>query len=238
MLRWVFSALLVTMLAGCGIKEEVYQRDMTALRDQIAQIEQDKGSLLNDKKRLMDELSMVGKEKGALSKDLKNALDRVEDLKTQAAKRKAALDALKGKLQSMVAAGKLRVRTDRGRMIVEMAEQVLFDVGRYRLKQDGKDALEQLTPILVTLEARNYQVAGHTDDTGSDITNWNLSVNRAREVVFHMIEMGMPPHRISASGYGKFAPVSDNDTPEGRAQNRRIEIVLVPNIEELMGFGE
>lgn len=238
MLRWFSLTLLAVTIAGCGIKEEVYLRDMNTLRDQIAGIEKDKGSLIAEKKRLMDELALVGKEKGALSKDLKTALDRVDDLKEQAARRKAALDSLKGKLQAMVAAGKLRIRTDRGRMIVEMAEQVLFDVGRYRLKQDGKDALEQLTPILASLEARNFQVAGHTDDTGSDITNWNLSVNRAREVVFHMIEMGMPPHRISASGYGKFAPVAANDSPEGRAQNRRIEIVLVPNLEELMGFGE
>ncbi|NOZ02359.1 MAG: OmpA family protein [Deltaproteobacteria bacterium] len=236
--RWLVPLTAVAVLAGCGIKKDVYRQDMDRLRGQIARIEKDKGTLLKEKERLTNELSLVGKEKGALSKDLKSALDRVDELKRQADKRKAALDALKGKLQSMVAAGKLRIRTDRGRMIVEMAEKVLFDVGRYRLTQDGKDALEQLTPILVSLEGRSFQVAGHTDDTGSDITNWNLSVNRAREVALQMIDMGMPPHRISIAGYGKFAPVASNDTPEGRAQNRRIEIVLVPNIEELMGFGD
>jgi len=234
----VVPALLAFTVVGCGISEEAYMRDMNMLKDQIADLEGNKGTLVGERDRLKKEMEVLGREKGTLSKELKDTLDQVDRLKKQADRRKASLDALKAKLQEMVAAGKLRIRTDRGRMIVEMSEKVLFDVGRYRLKEDGVIALEELTPILVSLDDRNFQVAGHTDDTGSDITNWNLSLNRAREVVFHMIEIGMAPHRISAAGYGKFMPVALNDTMEGRAENRRIEIVLVPNIGELMGFGE
>jgi chemotaxis protein MotB len=162
----------------------------------------------------------------------------MEELKQQALKRKQALQSLKAKLQEMVAAGKLKVRTDRGRIIVEMSEQVLFDVGQSKLKPEGMAALDELTPILISLQGRHFQVAGHTDNTGSEATNWKLSVNRALEVTMYMIERGMPPDRISAAGYAFYAPVAPNDTPEGRARNRRIEIVLVPNIEELMGFEE
>ncbi len=238
MRKTLFLMVLAALAGGCGISKDVYQRDVQALQQQIKDLERDKGVLIGEKRRLTDELARLGQEKGVLSQDLKNALDRMEELRRQAQKRKAALDTLKAKLQEMQAAGKLRVRTSRGLLIVEMSEQVLFDVGKYQLKPDGKAALAQLTPILATLEGRQFQVAGHTDDTGSPLANWRLSMNRAMEVTLFMIEQGMPPERLSAAGYGLYAPVAPNDTPENRAKNRRIEIILVPNIEEIMGIGE
>jgi chemotaxis protein MotB len=235
------NAFFVAILAlsfGCGISKEIYERDTKALMDQLNQSDQEKKALLAEKERLMNEVSALAKEKGSLSQDLKLALEKMEELKQQALKRKQALQSLKAKLQEMVAAGKLKVRTDRGRIIVEMSEQVLFDVGQSKLKPEGMAALDELTPILISLQGRQFQVAGHTDNTGSEATNWKLSMNRALEVTMYMIERGMPPDRISAAGYAFYAPVAPNDTPEGRARNRRIEIVLVPNIEELMGFEE
>jgi chemotaxis protein MotB len=161
----------------------------------------------------------------------------MNELKAQAENRKVKIAELKAKLQSMVSAGQLKIRTDKGRMIVEMAEKVLFDSGKFKLKPEGLLALEQLTEILKTLEGRTFQVAGHTDDVGADDMNWTLSLNRAKSVAQYMIEKGMPAERLSAAGYGKFQPVAPNDSPEGKAQNRRIEIALVPNIEEILGFG-
>lgn len=231
-------ALVGVAASGCGIKEEIYKRDVNTLKDQITELESQKDTLVGEKKRLNDELLALGKEKGSLSSSLENALKRVEELRQQAEKRRAKIAELRSKLQAMVTAGQLKIRTDKGRMIVEMAEKVLFDVGKYKLKPEGEAALAQLTAILRTLEGRNFQVAGHTDSTGSDETNWRLSENRALEVVLYMIKEGMDPTRLAASGYGKFQPVADNDTPENQALNRRIEIILVPNIEELMGFGD
>ena len=233
----LFGAVLVLSM-GCGISKDIYKRDTENLKRQIAEITRENQSLIKEKKRLEKELEALAKEKGSLSKDLKEALRKMEELKAQAAKRKAALDALKAKLQELVDAGKLKVKTEGGLIKVEMAEKVLFDVGRYNLKPEGKAALDELTPILASLTNRRFQVAGHTDNTGSPEFNWKLSVNRALEVVLYMIKQGMPPERISAAGYGMYQPIAPNDTPEGRAQNRRIEIILVPNIEELMGFGE
>jgi chemotaxis protein MotB len=235
-------ALLVLALgilvAGCGIKKDIYVRDTRALQDQIDALESQKETLVHERRRLRDEVEAVSQEKGALSVDLRKALDRVEELRIQAEIRKARLQELRNKLQAMVAAGQLKVRTDKGRMIVEMAEKVLFDSGRSRLKPEGFEALGLLTGILRTIEGRVFQVAGHTDSAGTDEFNWKLSLDRAREVVLYMIEMGMPPERLSAAGYGKFSPVASNETPEGMAQNRRIEIVLQPNIEELLGFDD
>jgi chemotaxis protein MotB len=238
MKRWLVAGILAVTATGCGIKEDVYRRDVNALKDQIALLESQKDSLVGERGRLNDELAALAQEKGVLSKDLTDAMARVEKLRQQAEQRKARLMELRSKLQSMVAAGQLTVRTDGGRMIVEMAEKVLFDTGKYRLKEEGLAALGELTGILRTLEGRQFQVAGHTDSAGADEMNWKLSLDRAREVVLYMVQMGMPPDRVSAAGYGKFAPVASNDTPEGMAQNRRIEIVLVPDIGELLSFDE
>jgi chemotaxis protein MotB len=243
MRRWILGAVAAALLAGCGIKEEVYNRDVGALKDQVAALEGEKGTCVKERDRfagerdrLKDEMALLGKDKSALSADLQKALARMEELRQQAERRRAKMAELKGKLQAMVAAGQLKIRNDKGRMVVEMAEKVLFDTGKYKLKAEGLEALATLTGILRTVEGRAFQVAGHTDDVGSDELNWTLSLNRAREVVLYMIEMGMAPDRLSAAGYGKYAPVAANDTPEGKAQNRRIEIVLVPNLDEILGF--
>jgi len=238
MLRVGYVAGLIGVavaLGGCGISTDVYKRDVDGLKKQIAELEVQKEGLVNDRRKLTDELQLIGKERGTLSADLRKALDRVEEMRLLAEKKRAALAAFRAKFQAMVAAGQLKIRTDKGRMIVEMSEKVLFDVGKFKLKPDGLSALTQLTTILMSLEGnRQFQVAGHTDDTGSDDTNWRLSLDRAREVVLYMVAEGMPAERVSAAGYGRFAPVAANDTPEGRALNRRIEVILVPNIEDLM----
>ncbi|HHW97294.1 MAG: OmpA family protein [Myxococcota bacterium] len=245
MRKIVLLAVAMVFVAGCGIKKDVYQRDVNGLKGQIAALEGDKASLVSQKaalngeiEKLNKELEALAQEKGVLSKGLKDALDKVEELRRQAEIRRARLAELRNKLQSMVAAGQLTIRTSGGRMIVEMAEMVLFESGKFRLKEDGRVALTELTAILQTLEGRHFQVAGHTDSAGSDEMNWKLSLDRAREVVLHMVDSGMPPTRVSAAGYGKFAPVASNDTPEGMAQNRRIEIVLVPDISELLSFDD
>lgn len=84
---------------------------------------------------------------------------------------------------------------------------------------------------------RKYQVAGHTDDvpihTARFASNWELSTARAVEVVRFLISNGMKPQQLSAAGFGEFDPAVPNDSTEHRAQNRRIEIVLLPNLSEL-----
>ena len=82
--------------------------------------------------------------------------------------------------------------------------------------------------ILVTVPGRRFQIAGHSDNIKISSTrfpsNWELSTARAVEVVKLMVEQGMRPETLSAAGYGEFAPATSNDTPEGRAKNRRVEL--------------
>ena len=127
-------------------------------------------------------------------------------------------------------------------MIVRLGDQILFDPGKTELKKDGEDALRQVTDVLKEIPNRNFQVAGHTDNIPIKSkrfrSNWDLSTARAVEVVNFMIASGMEPKRLSAAGYADQSPVAGNDTTENKAKNRRIEITLVPNLDDLPPIDE
>jgi chemotaxis protein MotB len=117
---------------------------------------------------------------------------------------------------------------------------VLFDSGKAKVGARGKETLSQIAAALGPLKDRHYQVSGHTDNdpirySGFE-SNWELSTARALQVVKVLTESGMPPASLSAAGYGEFDPVAVNDTAEHKAKNRRIEIVLQPNIDELVAL--
>jgi chemotaxis protein MotB len=98
--------------------------------------------------------------------------------------------------------------------------------------------LGQVASVLATLKDRHFQISGHTDNEpirySAFESNWELSTVRALQVVKVLTENGMAPAMLSAAGYGEFDPVAENDTAEHKAKNRRIEIALQPNIDELV----
>ncbi|HWU86883.1 MAG TPA: OmpA family protein, partial [Kofleriaceae bacterium] len=98
-------------------------------------------------------------------------------------------------------------------------------------------ALSEVVKILMQFKDRRFVVAGHTDNqpikTAEFKNNWYLSTARANSVVQFMIKQKFPAKNLAAAGYGEFDPVAKNDTETTREQNRRIEIILVPNLEEL-----
>jgi len=139
---------------------------------------------------------------------------------------------------ALVAAGQLRVRIVRGNMVVELPEGVLFDSGRAELRDAANATLERVAEVLASVPNRNFLVAGHTDNVpvgrrSRYDSNWELSAARGVAVVRFLAEHGMPPERLAAAGYADTQPVASNSTDEGRAQNRRIEIIVLPNLDEL-----
>jgi chemotaxis protein MotB len=179
--------------------------------------------------------------KGALSTSLEQARARLEELRRAqlAAEARAALFRdLALRLRRMVDAGELEIALRNGRMVLVLPTDVLFDSGRAKVGPRGKEALSQVAGVLATVKDRRFQVAGHTDNdpirySGFE-SNWELSTARALQVMKLMTENGVKPEALSAAGYGEFDPVVSNDTPEHKTRNRRIEIVLQPNIDELV----
>lgn len=165
-------------------------------------------------------------------------LEQVRALRERAEKAASSFRELAARLQSMVDSGQLQVRTRKGRMVVELPDNILFPAGSERLKKDGRAALVSVANVLKDVPDRDFLIAGHTDNVplkrgASFKSNWDLSTARAVEVVKLMTENGVAPARLAAAGYGEFDPVGDNETKEGRAQNRRLEIILMPKLAEL-----
>lgn len=223
---------LVAMVAACGVSEDIYNRDVANLKEQIAGLRAEGEQLAGEKRRCLEDYAALAREKGTLSGNLSDALRKIEELKAVAAKRKEVLDRLAASLQEMVAAGKITVVKRNGRLVVQIAEAILFDTGKSKLKPEGEMAIGELAPLLGAA-GRQFQVSGHTDNVGAAELNWRLSLDRAMSVMWRMIESGYPPERLSAAGYAFYQPVATNDTPEGRQLNRRVEIVLIPNLDEL-----
>ncbi len=199
------------------------------------------GQLRKELEKLGKNVDSILQEKGTMSKALDDAKGRLEELrKAQAAAdaRAALFKDFIRKLKSMIDAGQLRVATRAGRLVIQLPNDVLFDSGQTSVKVAGKQALGSLAKVLVTVPGRSFQVAGDTDNlpiqTQRFPSNWELSTARAVEVVHFLVSQAVNPHALSAAGYGEFDPVASNDTPDGRAKNRRIEITLQPNLDELV----
>ncbi|MBW2522755.1 MAG: OmpA family protein [Deltaproteobacteria bacterium] len=186
-------------------------------------------------------VEQLATEKGTLADALAKARRDLEELRRQqsaAEARSAQFKQLLAAFERMMDAGKLKVVLRDGRMLIELHNDVLFDSGRAGLKREGKATLGEVAKVLAKLEGRQFRVAGHTDNvqisSGRYPSNWELSTARAVEVVKFLIDRGMAPQSLSAAGYGEFAPATSNETPAGRAKNRRIEIELVPDLEEMV----
>jgi chemotaxis protein MotB len=255
--------LLLVLTAGCGIPKDQYQakvREADDLRIRLGAEQAAKAKMeaqLRDLERQGADLKArvaalsgdVGKaesDKATLSGDLAKMKKTLEDLKRAqaAAERRAqAFRNLVAKFKAMVDSGKLAVEIRNGLMLVKLPDHILFDPGKVNMKKEGQAAIAEVTKILIGVEGRKFQVAGHTDNQaigkGSKFkSNWDLSTGRALTGVDLMINDGMDPKRLSAAGYADVLPIASNDTDEGRKQNRRIEIVLMPNIEDLPVLNE
>jgi len=120
--------------------------------------------------------------------------------------------------------------TQRG-LVVRFTGQILFEVGEAEIRNEGRDVLDKVATVLKEMP-NNVMIEGHTDnlpiDTEEFPTNWELSTARATEVIKYFIEdPGINPKKLSAAGYSKYRPIKPNDSPENRALNRRVEVVIL-----------
>ena len=219
--------------------------DSGALQKQLDDGTQLVATLKQRLEKLGQNVDSLVKERGQLAQTMADTTARLEDLRKQKAAsdaRAATFRSLVAKLRSMIDAGQLKVVIRNGRMIIALPNDILFDSGRTEVKPDGKVALAKVAQALATVNDRDFLVAGHTDDipirTSLFPSNWELSTRRAVEVVHFLVAQGMRPKVLAAAGYGEFDPAVPNDSTDHRAQNRRIEIVLQPNLSDLPPLGD
>jgi chemotaxis protein MotB len=238
-----------------------HQKTNAAQRAQQAELDQAKSQVDALKKELekmgvnMDalneQLQQTGSQNEALSKnvqDMQRALDEYKARAAQLERIKQRFELLQQKLKKLTELG-LKVEIRRNRMVIRLPGDVLFASGQDKLRPEGKTVLDAVAEVIRNdkqLSARYFQVAGHTDNKplqgGRFQDNWGLSTMRAREVLVYLVSVqdpkkgggGLNPTRLHAAGYGETDPVAKNDTDEGRQQNRRVELVLMPDVEEML----
>lgn len=243
----ILTAVAVFASMGCvtsGKYEELdaaYRQSQSELADATAKV----SSMGSEIDSLEGDLISAADRDSALQGSLsekERALAALRARESQAAQRIAQFQELTDKFRALVDAGKLKVSMIRGRMVVQMQTDVLFGSGSARLSADGRAAIEEVSGLLASLAERRYQIEGHTDNvpihTATFPSNWELAAARAISVVSVMVDKGMAPERVSAVSYGETTPIASNETRQGKAQNRRIEIVVVPDLSQLPGFDE
>jgi chemotaxis protein MotB len=221
------------------------QANSKALSEQIEQL---KGELATCQERYVaqqQQLTEMVKNSASMKasiQEMQDALNVLREQKRQTEARVAEFKKLLNSFKALIDAGKLKVKVVRGRMVVELPSDVLFASGSTDLSEAGKASISEVGTIFVTMKEREFQIEGHTDDqpirTARFPSNWELASGRAIAVSQILIKAGLSPTRLSAASFAEFRPVALNDKPESRAQNRRIEIVLVPDLSQVPGFDE
>ena len=200
--------------------------DLQSLRDKVKADEDN----LAQKQSQLTATNQRAADLQALVDELSKSKKKLEAAKAELEKRSTDYEQLAASLKGEIEAGRVEVSELRGRMAVKMKDRILFASGSATIGREGRQALHAVADALRNVQGRTIRVEGHTDNVptagGAFPTNWELSSARALAVVRYLQEAGLDPTRLAAAGYGEFQPVASNDTPEGRSQNRRIEIVL------------
>lgn len=233
---WLCVALMVTVAAqGCMVAESTYTKkveETESLNRQVGALEQTNKDLKTENQGLKTKVN-------DLEKQLSEQRQRIADLEMSKEQKvqevSSEYGAMIDKMKAEIAQGQVTITELKGKLTVNMVEAVLFDSGKAEVKKEGLVVLQKVVDVLKGAKDKMVRVEGHTDNVqiaGSLAriypTNWELSAARAINVTRFLQTRGIDPAQLSAVAYGEFKPVADNETKEGRAKNRRIEIVLVP----------
>lgn len=177
----------------------------------------------------------------SLEQALHEARSRIAELEQREAEAQQNQQTLEAEMRRALESRDVTISELQGKLTVNILDRILFDSGEATLKPEGEEVLRRIAGVLAQYPTRQVHVVGHTDNVpirasarGRFPSNWELSTARATAAVRFLSEMaGVDPRRLGAVGYGEFHPIADNATAEGRAQNRRIALVVLS--EELVG---
>jgi chemotaxis protein MotB len=214
-----------------SISEQEDQIDK--LSREISDLNKEKVKLLNDASSKQSQLTKSGQE-------LLNQKKKLEQLQALMDQQKAAIEEIRKKMADALTGFKsneLTVSTKNGKVYVSLQENLLFPSGSAVVNPKGKEALAKLAEVLNVNTDITVDIEGHTDSIpirGKYQDNWDLSLARAASIVRILtIDYKVTPERVVASGHSQFEPIQTNSTAEGRAQNRRTDIILSPKLDEL-----
>jgi chemotaxis protein MotB len=231
----------VTTQAELGRKSNALEQTSAELDQRRMELDQRRKEIAQLRTEIAG-LSNSSTESGARIADLQKHLSALETAQATAEARAALYKDLSFRLKRQIDDGDLSIVVRDGRMVLQLPNDVLFDTGQTELKPAGKRTLAAVAEVIKTMPHRQFQIAGHTDSVpihnAQFESNWELSTGRALRVVHLLIEKGVDAPKLSAAGYGEIDPVAKNDSVEGKKRNRRTEITLQSNIDEIVKIPE
>jgi len=224
---------------------------LSELIDAYAALESESAQELTEKANTIRDLitDLEGKEKALaiesqqllqLQNELNLRSETIDELESLIADKEAKMNALRSAVSDALQAfeGKgLTITNKNGKVYVSMENKLLFASGSWAVGTQGKEAVVELAKVLKVNTDIEVLIEGHTDTipyTGTSIAdNWDLSVKRATAIVRILQNNAVNPEQITAAGRSEYIPVSENASAEGRSKNRRIEIILSPNLDKI-----
>jgi len=204
-------------------------KNAQTIRDLLKELEQKENLLTAESQRL-----------SKLQTELNDRTQTIQELEQLIATKEAKMNALKNAVSNALKGfeGKgLTVTHKNGKVYVSMENKLLFDSGSWAVGMQGVDAVEKLAQVLIQNPDIEVLIEGHTDNvpyTGPLVLdNWDLSVKRATAIVRILQNKGVKPLQITAAGRSEYLPIQSNMNTEGKAKNRRIEIILAPNLDKI-----
>jgi len=231
---------LLAELAGTKEKLATDLAYVTGQRDKAVSDKEELDRILESKSDSLSQTIFELRRKVA-DLDAENAKLKAENAglvkarEEQVRKVSSTYESLLEKMKSEISKGQVTISELKGKLTVNMVDSILFDSGKAEVKRGGLEILGKVISFLKDVNDKSIRIEGHTDNVQISRalakrypTNWELSSARAINVARHLQDQGIDPGNLSAVAYGEWKPVATNDSAEGKAKNRRIEIILVP----------
>lgn len=217
-------ALLERQLADEQLRVDAFETQAQNAERSLAELVKRRAGLRAEVERMTEALAQLGTRQLAAERRVAEYRDMLS------------------RFRKLIDAGTLDVRIARGRMVLTMPVDILFPSGSTKLSSEGSRALVEIGGALAGIAGKKFQIEGHTDTvpihTERFASNWELAAGRALVVTHALIDAGVAPEQLSAASFAEYEPRASNVEEAGRALNRRIEIVVVPDLAELPGNDE
>jgi chemotaxis protein MotB len=241
------SCVAKRLLTQSQMQTAALREDSAKLADRIATLQGNINDLNGKIASLSNQISQLGQQTSDQQNQLSQSKEtlqqqqqRLQHLQALLAQQKAQSDALKNKMTEALKgfnSNDLSVYQKNGKVYVRLSENLLFPSGSAVVNPNGVDALSKLAAVLNLNSDVSVNIEGHTDSIpirGRFKDNWELSTARANAIVRVLVDnYKVDPVRVIASGHSYYDPIESNSTPEGRAKNRRTEIILSPKLDEM-----
>jgi chemotaxis protein MotB len=246
-LPFIIVVLFSFFISGCvttgtyekKVKEADNQaKELASLQQKYDKMKADRDQLkeafanaTSDQTNIRQKVADLEAENTKLKENLAEVKKKEVEVQTESNTFKQLMQEMKGE----VAKGQVTISELKGKLTLDVVDKILFASGQSEVKQEGLEVLQRVIDILKNVKDKSIRIEGHTDNVrikGRLVkqypTNWELSAARALNVTKYLQQQGIDPALLSATAFGEYKPVANNETPEGRAKNRRIAIILLP----------